>query len=71
MRNFSDISEQLIKKDGLIVVKNAQELSDEFVKFINNQDELKERGEAAFGVFMANRGALQKILGYLHEPLKA
>ena len=71
MRNFSDISEQLIKKDGLTVIRNAQELSDEFVKLINNQDELKERGEAAFGVFMDNRGALQKIVGYLHKPLQA
>ena len=32
---------------------------------------LKERGEAAFGVFMENRGALHKIVGYLHEPLQA
>ena len=71
LRNFSDISEQLIKKDGLVVIKNAQELSDEFVKLIKNQDELKERGEAAFRVFMENRGALHKIVGYLHEPLKA
>ena len=71
LRNFSDISEQLIKKDGLVVIKNAQELSDEFVKLIKNQDELKERGEASFGVFMENRGALHKIVGYLHEPLKA
>lgn len=71
LRNFSDISEQLIKKDGLVVIKNAQELSYEFVKLIKNQDELKERGEAAFRVFMENRGALHKIVGYLHEPLKA
>ena len=41
------------------------------LSLLNNQDELKERGEAAFGVFMENRGALQKIVGYLHEPLKA
>ena len=71
LRNFSDISEQLIKKDGLTVIRNAQELSDEFVKLINNQDELKERGEAAFGVFMENRAKLHKNLGYLNEPLKA
>jgi len=45
-------------------------LSNEFVQFINNEDQLKKRGEAAFGVFMENRGALQKIIGYLHEPLQ-
>ena len=70
LRNFSDISEQLIEKEGLTVIGNAQELSDVFVQLINNPDELKERGEAAFRVFMENRGALQKIVGYLHEPLQ-
>ncbi len=70
LRNFSDISEQLIKKEGLTVIRNAQELSDVFVQLIDNPDELKERGEAAFAVFMENRGALQKIVGYLHEPLQ-
>ena len=70
LRNFSDISEQLIKKDGLTVIRNAQELSDVFVHLINNPDDLKERGESAFGVFMENRGALKKIVGYLHEPLQ-
>ena len=70
LRNFSDISEQLIKKEGLTVIRNAQELSDVFVQLIDNPDEIKERGRAAFGVFMENRGALEKIIGYLHEPLQ-
>ena len=70
LRNFSDISEQLIKKEGLTVIRNAQELSDVFVQLIDNPDEIKERGGAAFGVFMENRGALEKIIGYLHEPLQ-
>ena len=61
----------MIKKEGLTVIRNAQELSDVFVQLIDNPDEIKERGGAAFGVFMENRGALQKIVGYLHEPLKA
>ena len=71
LRNFSDISEQLIKKDGLTVIRNAQELSDEFVQLINNQDKLQKRGQASLEVFMENRGALKKIIGYLHKPLQA
>ena len=71
LRNFSDISEQLIKKDGLTVIRNAQELSNEFVQLVNNQDQLKKRGQASLEVFMENRGALQKIIGYLHQPLQA
>ena len=71
LRNFSDISEQLIQKDGLTVIRNAQELSDEFVQLINNQDKLQKRGQASLEVFMENRGALKKIIGYLHKPLQA
>ena len=32
LRNFADISEQLIKKEGLTVIINAQELSAVFVQ---------------------------------------
>lgn len=71
LRNFSDISEQLIQKDGLTVIRNAQELSDEFVQLINNQDKLQKRGQASLEVFMENRGALKKIISYLHKTLQA
>lgn len=71
LRNFSDISDQLIKKEGLTVIRNAAELSEKFIELVENPDVLKKSGEAAFEVFMTNRGALEKIINYLQEPLQA
>ena len=71
LRNFSDISDQLIKKEGLTIIRNAAELSEKFIELVENQDELKKRGESAFEVFMTNRGALKKIINYLQEPLQS
>ena len=71
LRNFSDISDQLIKKEGLTVIKSAAELSEKFIELVENPDVLKKSGEAAFEVFMTNRGALKKIINYLQEPLQA
>lgn len=71
LRNFSDISDQLIKKEGLTVIRSAEELSEKFIELVENPDVLKKSGEAAFEVFMTNRGALEKIINYLQEPLQA
>ena len=71
LRNFSDISDQLIKKEGLTVIRNAAELSEKFIELVENPDVLKKSGEAALEVFMTNRGALEKIINYLQEPLQA
>jgi len=71
LRNFSDISDQLIKKEGLTVIRSAEELSEKFIELVETPDVLKKSGEAAFEVFMTNRGALEKIINYLQEPLQA
>ena len=71
LRNFSDISDQLIEKEGLAVIRSAEELSEKFIELVENPDVLKKSGEAAFEVFMTNRGALEKIINYLQEPLQA
>jgi 3-deoxy-D-manno-octulosonic-acid transferase len=71
LRNFSDISDQLIKKQCLAVIRSSEELSEKFIELVENPDVLKKSGEAAFEVFMTNRGALEKIINYLQEPLQA
>jgi len=71
LRNFSDISDQLINKEGLTVIRSAEELSEKFIELVENPDVLKKSGEAAFEVFMTNRGALEKIINYLQKPLQA
>ena len=71
LRNFSDISDQLKKVKALDIIKNSNELSNSFLKLIADKDELKEKGEAAFKVFMENRGALEVILNKLQFKLQS
>ena len=71
LRNFADISDQLKKVKALNIIKNSNELSNSFLKLIADKDELKEKGEAAFKVFMENRGALEVILNKLQFKLQS
>ena len=71
LRNFYDISKQLIEKDGLEIIYNSDDLSDKFIQYIKNSADLRRRGDAAFEVFMSNRGALNIILDHLQEPLNS
>ena len=71
LRNFYDISKQLVEKDGLEIIYNPDDLSDKFIQYIKNSADLRRRGDAAFEVFMSNRGALKIILDHLKEPLKS
>jgi len=71
LRNFSDISDQLKKVKALDIINNSNELSNSFLKLIADKDELKEKGEAAFKVFMENRGALEVILNKLQFKLQS
>ncbi len=69
LRNFSDISDQLIDKGCLEIVHNSDDLSRKFKHYIESDTDLKKKGKAAFEVFNSNRGALQVILSHLKEPL--
>ena len=70
LRNFQDISSQLLENKGLYIVNNSDEISDRFIKLMENKPLLIETGRASFKVFEENRGALQKILSHLERPLK-
>ena len=71
LRNFADISDQLKKVKALDIIKNSNDLSNSFLRLIADKDELKEKGEAAFKVFMENRGALEVILNKLQFKLQS
>ena len=71
LRNFADISDQLKKVKALDIIKNSNDLSNSFLRLIADEDELKEKGEAAFKVFMENRGALEVILNKLQFKLQS
>ena len=71
LRNFLDISEQLKQNEGLKIVNNSKELSDCFIKYIEDHREMERAGNNAFEVFMRNRGALKSINEKLDLLLQA
>ena len=71
LRNFSDISDQLIRKKALKIVYNADEISEQFLGLIDNSVILQSKGKAALEVFTENRGALEIIFDHLSIPLNS
>ena len=71
LRNFSDISDQLIRKKALKIVHSADEISEQFLGLIDNSVILQSKGEAALEVFTENRGALEIIFDHLSIPLNS
>ena len=70
LRNFSDISEQLKQNEGLKIVNDSRELSDRFIEYISDDQEMERVGNNAFEVFKKNRGALENIGHHLDLLLK-
>ena len=68
LRNFSDISEQLIQNNALAVVHDAEELCNRYLFLIEDESTCNAIGAKAYEVFMKNRGALNAILNKL-KPL--
>ena len=71
LRNFSDISDQLIRKKALKIVHSADEISEQFLGLIDNSVILQSKGKAALEVFTENRGALEIICDHLSIPLNS
>tara|TARA_Y100000768_G_scaffold146292_1_gene109119 strand:- start:310 stop:1587 length:1278 start_codon:yes stop_codon:yes gene_type:complete len=70
LRNFSDISDQLIANKALKLVNDAEDISNEFLKLIKDELSLEARGKAALDVFNMNRGALDIIFDNISNLLK-
>ena len=68
LRNFSDISKQLIQNNALAVVHDAEELCNRYLFLIEDESTCNAIGAKAYKVFMKNRGALDAILNKL-KPL--
>ena len=61
---------QLLDNKALLIINNAEELSEKFIELLENRDLLKQIGNSAFKVFTQNRGALQEILNQLDKKFK-
>ena len=69
LRNFSDISKQLISSDALDIINNSLELSERFLFLIKNKEIALERGQSAYKVFSDNRGALDNIFNKIKPSI--
>ena len=69
LRNFSDISKQLISNNALDIISNSLELSERFLFLIQNKEIALERGQSAYKVFSDNRGALDNIFNKIKPSI--
>ena len=70
LRNFSDISKQLISNNALDIINDSLELSERFLFLIEKTRKLpSKRGQSAYKVFSDNRGSLDKIFNKLKPSI--
>jgi 3-deoxy-D-manno-octulosonic-acid transferase len=69
MSDFAGISSMLLEAGGAVCVKDAEDLFTAVVSLIENDQKALEMGKNALGVFIANKGSVEKtvrvIKGYL------
>lgn len=65
--NFSEVSKLMRNAKALSVVKNADELANEWIQLLSDDKQRKNRGQFAYQVVVNNRGALQKTLGIIES----
>lgn len=58
--NFAEITDQMLRAEGMLKVANADELAHAVIKLFENADYRNTTGENAFQVVEKNRGALQR-----------
>lgn len=62
MSNFKEIADQLKGSGGGIEVSDGKEMGRQMVWLMRHPDEMKKRGESAYQVVQANRGAVMRNL---------
>ena len=65
MENFHDVAAQLTQSGGGIPVADADDMAAQMARLARRPDEMKQRGQAALAVVMANRGAAARNLEHL------
>jgi 3-deoxy-D-manno-octulosonic-acid transferase len=62
MSNFKEIADQLKGSGGGMEVSGGKEMGLQMVWLMQHSDEMKKRGESAYQVVLANRGAVMRNL---------
>jgi len=68
--NFADISKQMHKNNGLIIVNNEHELSSNLVSLFADKNLRQNIGNNAFKVLQNNKGALDKLFLQLTSHIR-
>ena len=71
MSNFKEIADQLKGSGGGIEIADGKEMGRQMVWLIRHPDEMKKRGESAYQVVLANRGAVMRNLEQVGRWLKS
>ena len=70
LRNFEEIAKKLKNQGALEVVKGPKDIQEVFSKLISDKRELNKRKKASRLVYEENRGAVDRILNDLDNPLQ-
>jgi len=68
--NFAEIGSAMIEAGGLIQVKNAVELADELIHFMEDEKFRLDVGNKGYSVVLKNQGALQRLMKLIELTIK-
>jgi len=67
--NFTEVSQLLLQANGMLMVKNAEEIAHEIMKLFADESLRSRLGENAYNVVAANRGALDRQVTLVKQVL--
>lgn len=67
--NFTEISELMLKANGLVIVKNAEEIAEKVLYYFSNHEARQQTSERAYQVFNDNRGALNRQCDVIRKTM--
>lgn len=65
--NFADISKRLLQRGGMVQVNNADQLAQQIGKWLDAPEERRQVGRHAQAFFLANRGAIDRLMTLVHR----
>lgn len=60
--NFADISKRLLSCDGMVTVKNSEQIAQTVIQWLNNPIQRKQIGHNAKQFAESNRGAVERLM---------
>lgn len=67
--NFTEISQLLLQAQGMLMVKNAEEIAYEVTRLFSDENLRHRLGENAYNVVASNRGALERQVALVKQIL--